>query len=306
MCGFEAVERFPCFGSACAVHVSGGDAAAAAARARHVLERCHERFSRFLPESELSRLDRDPRGEVPVTPLMARLVAEAVDAAAATGGLVDPTLVDEIERAGYAEHREPAGTSAPKGDPVRAPARPHPDRRWAQFRVDRDAGIVRRPPGLRLDSGGMKGLFADVAAELLAGHGSYAVDCGGDLRVGGTEGVAHPVRVQSPFSDGIIVELPLASGGVATSGIGRRSWVRPDGRPAHHLLDPATGRPAFTGLVQVTALATTAARAEALAKAALLAGPDAVARWLPHGGLAVRDDGSIVELTPAFPTASVS
>ena len=69
----------------------------------------------------------------------------------------------------------------------------------------------------------------------------------------------------------------LSRRAVATSGIGRRSWLGPDGRPAHHLLDPATGRPAFTGVVQATALAPTAVEAEWRAKAAVLAGPDRAA-----------------------------
>ena len=86
---------------------------------------------------------------------------------------------------------------------------------------------------------------------------------------------------------------------MATSGIGRRSWLGSDGRPAHHLLDPATGRPAFTGLVQATAVAPSALQAEVRAKAALLAGPREAARWLPDGGVLVLDDGSHRVLAPA-------
>ena len=60
----------------------------------------------------------------------------------------------------------------------------------------------------------------------------------------------------------------------------------------HHLLDPSIGRPVFTGLVSVTALAPRAVRAEALAKAALLSGVDAAARVLSrHGGIAFDDAG---------------
>ncbi len=78
---------------------------------------------------------------------------------------------------------------------------------------------------------------------------------------------------------------------MATSGIGRRSWFGADGRPAHHLLDPATGAPAFTGVVQATALAPTAVEAEWRAKAAVLSGPDCAGDWLAHGGVVVLDDG---------------
>jgi ApbE family len=69
--------------------------------------------------------------------------------------------------------------------------------------------------------------------------------------------------------------------------------------PARHLLDPATGRPAYTGVVQATALAPTAAQAEAIAKAALLSGPARAAEWLSYGGVVVFDDGGYEVLEPA-------
>jgi FAD:protein FMN transferase len=80
---------------------------------------------------------------------------------------------------------------------------------------------------------------------------------------------------------------------VATSGIGRRSRLDGTGRIAHHLLDPSTGRPALTGIVQATAVAPTALAAEIRAKAALLSGPDGAAAWLPDGGGLVFDDGML-------------
>ena len=116
-----------------------------------------------------------------------------------------------------------------------------------------------------------------------------SVDCAGDVRVGGAPRAVH---VESPFDGGVVHTFEVAGGGVATSGIGRRSWIDPAGNPAHHLLDPATGRPAFTGIVQVTAIAPTAFEAELRAKTALLSGPDAAPRWLPDGGVIVFDDGS--------------
>ena len=89
--------------------------------------------------------------------------------------------------------------------------------------------------------------------------------------------------------------------GVATSGIGRRAWLDARGRPAHHLLDPSTGRPAYTGIVQVTALAPSALMAEIRAKAAILSGPRAGGGWLPDGGVIVLDDGSHEVIEPATP-----
>ena len=99
------------------------------------------------------------------------------------------------------------------------------------------------------------------------------------------------MEVTSPFGTQVLHTFELSQGGVATSGIGRRSWLDVHGAPAHHLLDPGSGRPAFTGIVQATALAPTALEAETLAKAALLSGPGDAACWLPHGGLLVFEDG---------------
>nr|MDQ2896640.1 FAD:protein FMN transferase [Actinomycetota bacterium] len=101
----ESLHRFDCFGGRCTVIVADGerpaDAAAAAAMCRRVLLRRHDRFSRFVPDSEISVLNRDPRPTVSVSPLLARLAQAALRCARDTGGLVDATLGAEIERAGY-------------------------------------------------------------------------------------------------------------------------------------------------------------------------------------------------------------
>jgi thiamine biosynthesis lipoprotein len=289
----EAQAAFPCLGAECAILVGGSGAQEAVAAARERLLAAHERFTRFEPGSELNRLNADPRAVVPVSPDMARFAAAVHAAGVLSGGLVDATLLGHLEAAGYdADLRSSiALATALRLAPPRRPAGPDRAERWRE--VGASATTVTRPPGIRLDSGGLvKGLLADLLAEALAGHASFAVDCAGDLRIGGTRGEPRPVRVESPLGRGILHTFMLTDGGIATSGIGRRSWRGPDGAPAHHLLDPATGRPAFTGIVQVTALAPTALEAEVRAKAALLGGADAAAGWLPHGGLVVFDDAS--------------
>jgi thiamine biosynthesis lipoprotein len=280
------------------------DTAAAAAMVERALLEWHRRFSRFEPDSELSRFNRDPRATVPVTPLMRRLVEAAVRAARETGGLVDATLVEELRRAGYGSHFEGEGiplAGALAQAPSRRPGGPSPSERWRAFVVDRRSGTVTRPPGTGIDPGGIaKGVFADELAAMLAGFDAFAIDCAGDVRIGGRAGLEREVRIGSPFDRATLHTFELRGGGIATSGIGRRSWVGADGAPAHHLLDPRTGRPAFTGVVQATALAPTAAEAEILAKAAVLSGPEQAPQWLTHGGVVVHDDGSYAVLEPAW------
>jgi thiamine biosynthesis lipoprotein len=234
--------------------------------------------------------------------MMARFVEAALSAAALTDGLVDPTLVTELEQVGYRESLTGRPLSAGHvlgRAPRKTPARPSPEARWREVRVDRGAGTVTRPPGLRLDSGGIaKGLFGDVLASVLGGHPSFAVDAAGDVRFGGRAEMPRSVSVASPFEGSILHTFELVAGAAATSGITKRSWLDGSGRPAHHLLDPASGLPAFTGVVQATALAPTAVQAEALSKAALLSGPEAASSWLVHGGLIAYDDGCWAILEP--------
>ena len=300
----ETRSQFRCFGSTCEAFVIGDapgrSAREAVALARSFLLGWHDRFTRFDPDSELSRLNADARATIPVTPMMARLAAAVADAALITGGLVDGTLLDEVEEAGYR-----ADLAAPLDLPtalmLAPPRRPAGARSPApHLSIDFRTLVVRRPPGLRIDGGGLaKGLFADAVAETL-GHRIYAIDCAGDVRIGGT---ARAVDVESPFDGHVIHRFELADAGVATSGIGRRSWLDGRGEPAHHLLDPATGRPAYTGIVQATAVAPTALEAEVRAKAALLSGPDGAPAWLANGGVLVLEDASHLVVEPSGGTA---
>jgi thiamine biosynthesis lipoprotein len=291
---------------------AAGGGPEAVVRARRRLLEWHDQFSRFMSDSELSGLNADPRKTVPVSAVMARVAQCALHAARDTGGLVDPTLIGALEAAGYRRSRLATGAPAPIAlrDALaltgpRRPAMPHPDARWREVRVDARALTVTRPPGLRLDLGGIaKGAFGDILASALAGHDCFALDVAGDVRFGGSAGLARVVRVADPFDEeGTIHEFTLCRGAAATSGIGRRAWVQElEGgrlRAAHHLIDPATGRPAFTGLVQVTALAPTGAQAEVRAKAALLSGRAHAADWLPDGGAIVTEDGRVRVLGPS-------
>jgi thiamine biosynthesis lipoprotein len=299
------LESFECFGGRCAVRVGDPDGEAAGSaveQARRELREAHRALSRFDPDSELSRLNADPRGEVPASPLLRRVVAAALSAGMRSGGLVDATLVDEIEAAGYAASR---AFDRPSGAGGRLPHRvaaPSPRAGWCEFAVDERAGTVSRRSGVRLDPGGIaKGLMADLVGESLAGFESFAVDCCGDLRIGGSRGRRQLVLVDDPAGGEPLCELLIADGAVATSGITRRAWTTAGGRPAHQIIDPASGEPAFTGVVQATALAPTGLLAETLAKSALLVGPAAAEEHLPFGGVIVEEGGAVRVVEPLGP-----
>ena len=142
---------------------------------------------------------------------------------------------------------------------------------------------------------------ADLVAARLRGCGRFAIDCGGDVRIGGPGALAEPfdVFVEHPLTGERVRAVKLGFGGIATSGLNVRIWEGDDGRCRHHLLDPSTGEPAWTGLIGVTALGDTAVEAETLAKAALLSGPSAGRAVLAElGGLLVHDDGRVETVGP--------
>lgn len=281
-------------------------ATAAVERERIYIEDFAARLSRFRPDSELCELNGDPALEVRASLLLRTAVAAGLWAAERSGGLVDPTLLGEIEEAGYERSQDgcrPASLrEALACAPPARPARSRVPGRWREIKVDNERGTVRRPPGLRIDTGGTgKGLAADAVAHRLRGYTRFVVDCGGDIAVGGIGHALEPiaVAVEHPLTGECVHTLRLAGGGVATSGLNVRIWTRPDGSFAHHLLDPSTGEPAWSGLIGATALAPSALEAETLSKMALLTGPAGGRRVLAqHGGVVVHSDGDVELIGP--------
>jgi thiamine biosynthesis lipoprotein len=151
------------------------------------------------------------------------------------------------------------------------------------------------------DPGGIgKGLAADrVVDELLArGATGACVNVGGDVRVEGVApgGRGWVIAVDHPISGDTLAALRLGAGAVVSTWRTKRVWGAPDD-VRHHLIDPATGAPSWSGLSGVVVTAARAWWAEVLAKAAYVAGPvDGVRVLERHGacGFLVGDDGVVV------------
>ena len=234
-----------------------------------------QRFSRFMPDSELCRMNAAAGTWIEVSPEMAEVLELAYGLHAQTDGLFDPAILADLERAGYDRSFE---TLPEQRDP--APRGPRRTVRFGDIELER--GRVRLPTGVRVDLGGIvKGWTADRLAALLADVGPTLVELGGDVAVteAPSDGDGWEVGVRSPGSERIIGVVHVASGGVATSGIDARRW-RSGADWAHHIIDPRTGEPSRSALVQVTAFAADATFAEVWAKAALIGGADESAKML--------------------------
>lgn len=267
-----AVERFSVMGTHAEVQVIDGPLELIVeARAR--LDALEERWSRFRPSSDVSRLNAASGAWVPVARETLLLLDRAVTGARATDGRFDPTIGAALVAHGYDR------TFAEVADrSVELVPEPVVDGSWPMIELDHGAGAALLPEGTWFDPGGIgKGLAADlVCSELAERAGGLLVNVGGDLRMRGTapDPAGWVVRVDDPFDrERELTRLAIPEGGVATSSNQHRRWHTAEGA-AHHIIDPRTGRPAESEVVAVTVVAAEAWWAEVQATSLFIAGPE--------------------------------
>jgi FAD:protein FMN transferase len=212
-----------------------------------VVEAC---CSRFRDDSELSMLNRDEREVVEISPLLQEVLESAAAAYELSAGLVDPTILDALEAAGYDRDLPSARRTALTPPPHRYD--------WRDVVIDN--GVIRRPPDLKIDLGGIAKSWTAWKALDLA-EGDCYIDAGGDIALRGSwlVGVEH--------NGALVTSLEVEDGGVATSGIDRRKWAG-----GHHIIDPRTRRPVVSDVVAATVVANDAMTAETVARTIVLLG----------------------------------
>lgn len=218
--------------------------------AENLVRELEARFSRFLPDSALSRLNSERRAK---DIELASVLRAALELRRSTQGRFDPTLGACLISLGY--DRDFDAVNHPSVHPA-------PFVQSLNLHIDGDE-IILEGKGL-VDLGGIaKGWAVDRAVEFLAASGAteILVDGGGDIRVLGGE---WPIGVGENHS------VTLKSGAIATSSTKRRHWTSVQGLKLHHILDPRTGLPADTNVDTVTVIAADAMTADALATAGVV------------------------------------
>ena len=294
------------------------EAAAAAAwdAVSEEIERVEEACSRFRPTADLVRLNStagDPAG-VLVDGRLARSLAAADRAFRHTAGRFDARVLGALEALGdVAISPPPTDASRRTASPSVEPGRHSPsgvsqgqgwrpsglriDPRTSRVAVLRPVDLGGIAKGLALRWARRRALETLVRLGMDVGRTSLLLEAGGDLVVHGPApqggpwliGVEHPGGDREP-----VAVAAITRGAICTSSVRIRAWRDPDGRPAHHLIDPATGEPGGTGLLSVTVAADDPAWAEVRSKTLFLAGPRAIrdearsldlaAWWVDAGG----------------------
>jgi thiamine biosynthesis lipoprotein len=249
------------------------------------VDQLEQLWSRFLPDSDISRCNETRGLQVFVHADTRRLVRHGLRANALTAGTFDPTVLDALVAAGYDRTFEEIAPSPERGhEPTAAPG-------CTGIEIDDDLGSVTLPLGTGFDPGAIgKGLAADlVATELIDAGATEAFVCiGGDIRTAGSPADADgwAVDIHGAGASDVVATVALPAVGLATSTDARRRWLV-GGEDRHHVIDPRTGRPADGAATLVTTIAGEAWWAEALATQLMLT---------PRHGWAeaVADDGALI------------
>lgn len=245
------------------------------ARVRAVVEEYDRVWSRFRPDSVVTRIARE--GGTHVLPAHAADLLDLYDVLdARTSGAMTPLVGASLERLGY----DAAYRLRPVGPPLAAP----------RGVLDRAGATVtaRRPVLLDVGAAGKGQLVDLVAAELrVCGVGEYLVDAGGDMLHRGPHAVRVGLQVPADPSR-VLGVVDLRDGALCASALDRRAW----GDGLHHVLDARTGTP-VRGVEATWVVAGGAMVADALATALFLVGPDALRSVAPHTYVQLRSDHSV-------------
>jgi thiamine biosynthesis lipoprotein len=250
--------------------------------ARLFIHASERRFSRFLPNSELSHLNRSAGEWVTVSADMLELLQLSIAFHEQTGGLFDPSILPDLKRIGY--DRSLDEVHARRGDSIPASRVFRPA--LVELNFDLPRRRVRLPRGMEIDLGGLaKGWIAGKAAGLLGNFTEAgAVNAGGDMLFFGQcpDAKDWAVSLENPRDPSRTLSvLNVSSGAVATSSVAKRAWTQ-NGQARHHLIDPRTGESAQTDWLSVTVTAPSLLVAEVYAKVLLIAGSSRTEELLAH------------------------
>ena len=263
------------------------------------------RWSRFLTDSDVTRLNNAAGVPVEVDPTSVTLVTTMIEAWRVTDARFDPSVLPALVAAGYDtslvdSHHVTAlpGRHAEPGPAILVD--------MGDIEIDPEENVIALPLGLVIDPGGIgKGLAADLAVARLLDQGSRGalVSIGGDMAMRGTpptllsdhhESKAWTVHVEQPDTgDGNLCTLAVDIGGVATSSTHSRRWVN-NGRTRHHLIDATRGTESETDLATATIIAECGWLAEAHATAAVLVVSEHVHEYFSDhqlSGIAIPESG---------------
>jgi len=270
------------------------------------------RFSRFLPDSELSLMNSQGGSESPSRELW-DVLERAERWWKQTGGVFDPTILSALEAAGYDRSFDQIRFSALSRRRIRTVSTELGFHNVVLSRSGCQKKVILEND-VRLDLGGIvKGWTVDRVGDMLIdSFDNFLIDAGGDILARGhsVSGEGWWVAVEDVF-DATINRgcVLLKNAALATSGTNRRRWIDGNGRRKHHIIDPETGLSSDSGVVSVTTCGPTVEQCEVIAKSMII-DAERQLEWVQQSGdtevSIVHADGSEYstfgwEMIPIYP-----
>lgn len=250
--------------------------------AKIFIDECEQRFSRFLPVSEISELNRSSGEWFRVSSDLMDMLQLSLQYHNETHGIFDPSILLELKQIGYDRSMDDirmhgARTNTSASSWTSRPA-------LHQISFNHTDSLVRLPLGMEIDLGGIaKGWIVKKAAELLHTYvDACAVSAGGDIQFIGQplDGFDWDIYLEDPRDTvQMLAQMHIPAGGVATSSVMKRKWMQGE-KARHHLIDPRTGQPAQTQWLSVTVISPDVVESDVYAKTILIGGKKEAERIL--------------------------
>ncbi|MCY9659438.1 FAD:protein FMN transferase [Paenibacillus chondroitinus] len=237
------------------------------------------KFSRFLPDSELTTLNGSKGKAVLVSAAMLEVIELAEYYKKKTNGIFNPLILQALESAGYSQSYELIKHGCQL---TKTPSMPESE----DIYIDSSMKTVRLGPDHKLDLGGIvKGWSVDRISVWLKNEWHInrgMINAGGDLFVWSDSSDLEPwtIEIRNPLNPKQGTErLSLYRGAIATSSVLGRQWKTSTGQ-MHHLIDPRTMLPSQSDIIQCTVIGSNTTDCEIAAKVVCILGSEEGTEWL--------------------------
>ena len=274
----EASEEFFAMDTKMTVKVYGEGAPEAAREAKERLLALDALWSATREGSDIARLNGGAGEAIALSPKTMRLLRLSEAVREETKGALDVTLLPLLKLWGFSGgvHRVPTAEEIEAARALTGAGK---------LKLDEAVGTARLEKGSSVELGAVaKGYAGELVAAELKSRGvrSALLDLGGNIEVIGVREGGAPWRIglRNPFGGALLGTVAVADAAVVTSAIDQRFFTDEAGNRYWHILDPATGKPAASGLASATVVASSGGRADALSTALFVMGAErAAAFW---------------------------
>ena len=241
------------------------------------LRRFEEKLSMHLDDSEISKINANAGVDyVKVSQETFDLISTAKSMSELSGGLFDVTIAPLTSLWGITS------------DHPRVPSQEEIDQakslvNYEDILLDEEnTAVMLRRKGQALDMGGIaKGMATDMVREIYEEMGVTAasISLGGNVLVidPKSQGEDFVIGLRDPrgTANDVIAKLVVEGKVIATTGDYER-YFEQDGKRYHHVIDPRTGYPCETDLIQATAICENGMLADFLSTTLFMMGKDKV------------------------------